>query len=347
MFDHPSHDRHEGVHMFSDQASGLRLIIAVHSTALGPAAGGCRMWDYQSGEAMLTDALRLSQGMSYKNAMADLPLGGGKAVIWGNSRSDKTPDLFKAFGRAVESLHGKYWTAEDVGINPEDLVYAAEETRFVAGLETGEAASGDPSPMTAKGVFLGLVETVKRAFGDDRLEGRTVAVQGVGHVGGDVCRRLAEAGAHLIITDVNQQTLQDVARDTGAKIVEPDEIYDVDADILSPCALGAVINPDTLERLKCKVIAGAANNQLVIPEMGELLRRKGILYAPDYVINGGGIINVAGEISGEYSRAWVEIKLGCLIETLGQVLDEALERGVPTNQVATRIAKSRIARAFS
>ena len=347
MFDHPSHDRHEGVHMFCDEKSGLRLIIAIHSTALGPAAGGCRMWDYESGEAMLTDALRLSQGMSYKNAMADLPLGGGKAVIWGNSRSEKSPDIFRAVGRAVDSLQGKYWTAEDVGLNPGDLEHVAEETRFVAGLETGEAASGDPSPVTAKGVFLGLMETVKRAFGDDRLEGRTVAVQGVGHVGGDVCRKLAKAGANLVITDINQQALREIARDTGAKIVEPDEIYDSDADIFSPCALGAVINPDTLERLKVKVVAGAANNQLVIPEMGELLRRKGILYAPDYVINGGGIINVAGEISGEYSRDWVEIKLSRLIETLGQVLDEALERGVPTNQVATRIAKSRIAEALS
>ncbi|MEE9380413.1 MAG: Glu/Leu/Phe/Val dehydrogenase [Hyphomonadaceae bacterium] len=347
MFDHPSFDRHEGVHLFCDEASGLKAIIAVHSTVRGPAAGGCRMWDYKTDEAMLTDALRLSQGMSYKNAVADLPLGGGKAVIWGNSRTDKTPELFRAFGRAVESLSGKYWTAEDVGLSPEDLAFSAEETRYVAGLEAGAAASGDPSPITAKGVYLGLLETAKRAFGNDDMNDRTVAVQGVGHVGGEVCRLLAKAGADLIITDVNQEALEAVQNDTGASIVTPDAIYDAQADIFSPCALGAVINPETLERLKAKVIAGAANNQLSTPEMGEHLRERGILYAPDYVINGGGIINVAAEISGEYSREWVEGKLSRLMETLGEILDEALTRDVPTNQVATRIAKARIAEAVS
>ena len=276
-----------------------------------------------------------------------LPLGGGKAVIWGNSRTDKTPELFRAFGRAVESLSGKYWTAEDVGLSPEDLAFSAEETRYVAGLEAGAAASGDPSPITAKGVYLGLLETAKRAFGNDDMNGRTVAVQGVGHVGGEVCRLLAKAGADLIITDVNQEALEAVQNDTGASIVTPDAIYDAQADIFSPCALGAVINPETLERLKAKVIAGAANNQLSTPEMGEHLRERGILYAPDYVINGGGIINVAAEISGEYSREWVEGKLSRLMETLGEILDEALTRDVPTNQVATRIAKARIAGAVS
>jgi leucine dehydrogenase len=345
MFDHPSFDAHEGVHMFHDADSGLKALIAVHSTARGPAAGGCRMWNYDSGEAMLKDALRLSQGMSYKNAMADIPLGGGKAVIWGNARTDKSPDLFRAFGRAVESLQGKYITAEDVGVSVSDMEIVREETAHVAGLDQGAAASGDPSPVTAKGVFLGLLETAKRALGTADLNGKTVAVQGIGHVGGYLCDHLAEAGATLVITDIDQATLQAVAKRTGAAIVAPDEIYDVTADIFAPCALGAVVNEQTLDRFKVKAIAGGANNQLIVPEMGELLRRKGILYAPDYVINGGGIINVAAEISGNYSRDWVETKLAKLVATLGNVLDEALTTETPTNVVADRIARERIAAA--
>lgn len=345
MFDHPSFDAHEGVHMFHDATSGLKAIIAVHSTARGPAAGGCRMWNYDSGEAMLKDTLRLSQGMSYKNAMADIPLGGGKAVIWGNARTDKSPELFRAFGRAVNSLQGKYITAEDVGVSVADMAIVREETPYVAGLDQGEAASGDPSPVTAKGVFLGLLETAKRAFGTSDLNGKTVAVQGVGHVGGHVCDYLAEAGAQLVITDIDQAALEAVSRRTGATIVEPNAIYDAEADIFAPCALGAVVNEQTLERLKVKAIAGAANNQLIVPEMGELLRRRGILYAPDYVINGGGIINVAAEISGNYSQEWVEAKLARLVQTLGEVLDEALANNTPTNEVADRIARERIAAA--
>ena len=345
MFDHPSYDAHEGVHMFQDAASGLRAIIAVHSTARGPAAGGCRMWNYGTGEAMLKDALRLSQGMSYKNAMADIPLGGGKSVIWGNARTDKSPELFRAFGRAVHSLQGQYTTAEDVGVSVADMAIVREETPYVAGLDQGDAASGDPSPVTAKGIYLGLLETAKRAFGNDDLTGRTVAVQGVGHVGGYLCDHLAGAGAKLVIADIDQAALEAVASRTGATIVEPDAIYDADADIFAPCALGAVVNEQTLERFRFKAIAGGANNQLVVPEMGELLRRKGILYAPDYVINGGGIINVAAEISGNYSRDWVDAKLVRLVETLGEVLDEALSTDTPTNEVADRIARERIAAA--
>lgn len=344
MFDHPSFDAHEGVHAFHDQKTGLRAIIAVHSTARGPAAGGCRMWNYNTSEEMMRDALRLSQGMSYKNAMADLPLGGGKAVIWGNSRTDKTPELFRAFGEAVESLQGKYWTAEDVGLSPADLAAAAEVTQYAAGLEKGEAASGDPSPVTAIGVYRGILECAKRAFGTDDLSGKTVGVQGVGNVGGGVCRHLAKAGANLVITDVNQDILKAIAGETGARIVAPDEIYDAPMDVFSPNALGATVNDDTLARLKAKVIAGGANNQFATPDMGEKVRRAGILYAPDYVINGGGIINVAGEISGNYSREWVETKLNRLMDTLGSLLDEALSTGVPTSQVADRIARERMGR---
>ncbi len=345
MFDHPSFDGHESVHAFHDGATGLKCVIAVHSTALGPAAGGCRMWNYTTGDAMLTDVLRLSQGMSYKNAMAGIPLGGGKAVIWGDPKSDKSPELFRAFGRAVESLQGRYYTAEDVGVDVADMAIVREETRFVAGLDEGAAASGDPSPVTAKGVYLGIREVARRLYGTDDLNGRTIAVQGVGSVGGYTCDHLAKAGAHLIITDIDQDALAAVAARTGARIVAPNDIYDAEADILSPNALGAIINEKTLARLKVKGIAGGANNQLVMPEMGEFLRRKGILYAPDYVINGGGIINVAAEISGSYSRDWVEATLARLIVTLGEVLDEAIVTSQPTNYVADRIARARIASA--
>ncbi len=342
MFDLASFDDHEGVHFFHDGDSGLRCVIAVHSTVLGPSAGGCRMWDYATGAEMVTDVLRLSQGMSYKNAMAGLELGGGKAVIWGNSKTDKSEALFRAFGRAVESLQGKYYTAEDVGIDTADIEIAAQETSYAAGLTSGGAASGDPSPITALGVFRGIKATAMRAFGTDDLNGRTVAVQGVGSVGGHVCQYLAEAGANLVVCDVDETALAVVSQRDSATIAAVNDIYDVEADIFSPNALGAIINPDTLKRLKVKVIAGGANNQLKTPEMGAMVRDAGILYAPDYVINGAGIINVAAEISGTYSREWVDAKMDILIETLGQVLDEALETGGATNIVADRIAKARI-----
>lgn len=301
------------------------------------------MWNYASSDAMLTDALRLSQGMSFKNAMAALPLGGGKSVIWGDPRKDKSEALFRAFGRAVDSLNGSYYTAEDVGIDTSDMAMVRRETRYVAGLDEGAAASGDPSPITARGVYLGIREVAKRLYGTGDLSKRTVAVQGVGSVGAHVCAYLARDGARLVISDIDQVALKDVSASTGATIVQPDDIYDAEADIFSPCALGAVINEKTLDRLRVKGVAGAANNQLIVPEMGEFLRRKGILYAPDYVINGGGIINVAAEISGNYSRDWVDGKLARLIETLGEVLDEALSTGQPANAVADRIARQRIA----
>ncbi|MEL6859008.1 MAG: Glu/Leu/Phe/Val dehydrogenase dimerization domain-containing protein [Pseudomonadota bacterium] len=345
MFDTSSFDTHEEVHFFSDADSGLRAIIAIHSTALGPSSGGTRMWDYATSADMVTDALRLSQGMSYKNAMASIPHGGGKAVIWGNSKTDKSDALFRAFGRAVESLQGRYWTAEDVGIDTADIEIAAQETRYAAGLTTGAAASGDPSPVTALGVFRGIQQTALRAFGSDDLHDKTVAVQGVGSVGGYACAHLADAGAKLYISDIDQEALEQVAKATGATIVAPDDIYDVDADIFSPNALGAIINDETLKRLKVKVIAGGANNQLKTPDMGEKVRNAGLLYAPDYVINGGGIINVAAEISGSYSRDWVDQKLDTLIDTLGSVLDDALAAGRPTNAIADDMARARIAAA--
>jgi len=344
MFDKAAFAGHESVHHFFDQKTGLRAIIAIHSTALGPAAGGCRMWNYATADDAFVDALRLSEGMSYKNAMADLPLGGGKAVIWGNSKTDKTPELFRALGRAIATLNGKYWSAEDVGVSVHDMAHAAEETKYVAGLPTGKAASGDPSPVTARGVFMGIKAAALRAFGTDDLSGRHVAVQGVGHVGAYVCGHLAKAGAKLTITDVNKEALATVAKETGASIVAPGDIYDVAADIFSPNALGAIINPETLPRLKVKVIAGGANNQLSTPDMGEKVKERGILYAPDYVINGGGIINVAAEISGVYDPAWVDGKVTRLVATLGEVLDQAQREGKATNRVADAIARQRIGR---
>lgn len=344
MFDHPSYDQHEGIHAFHDETSGLKCLIAIHSTALGPAAGGCRMWDYASSDAMLTDVLRLSQGMSYKNAMAGIPHGGGKAVIWGDPKTQKSDALFRAFGQKVHSLQGKYYSAIDVGITVQDVEIIAQETPFVAGVPTTRSpiAGGSPSPITAIGVFKGIKATLARVFGTDDLNGRTIAVQGIGSVGGAVCQYLAEEGANLILTDIDVDAVADLAKHLGAKAVSPEEIYKVEADLFSPNALGGVINPDTIKTLKVKAIAGGANNQLLTPDMGTALSDAGILYAPDYVINGGGIINVASEISGSYSRDWVLGKVDKMVETLGNVLDEALSKGLPTHQVADEMARARI-----
>ena len=349
LFDSPDFEGHEGVHAFFDEKTGLKSIIAIHSTARGPAAGGCRMWDYASSEAAVTDALRLSRGMSYKNAMADLDFGGGKAVILGDSRSQKSPALFEAFGRAVDSLGGRYWTAEDVGVSPADLESARKTTRYVAGLEGHAAASGDPSPVTAEGVFRGVRLCVERALNRD-LRGVRVAIQGVGHVGAYLAQKLHAAGAVLIIADVNQQALQEVAAATGATIVPTDAIFDVEADVFAPCALGAAISATTLPRLKVKVIAGGANNQLADAKIGQAVFERGILYAPDYVINGGGIINVAAEIRGlesgsAFDPEWVAAKLDRLALTLGEVLAQSAAEKRPANLVADQIARARIAAA--
>jgi len=349
LFDSPDFENHEGVHAFCDEKSGLRTIIAVHSTARGPAAGGCRMWPYASAEAALTDALRLSLAMSRKNAMADIPLGGGKSVIIGDSRGQKTPALFEAFGRAVDSLGGQYWTAEDVGVSPADLTHARRATRYVAGLEGHAAASGDPSPVTAEGVFRGLRLCVERAYGRD-LKGVTVAIQGVGHVGGYLADKLHAAGARLIITDVNETALAEVAARTGAAIVPPDAILDVEAEVFAPCALGGAVTLAALDRLKGRVIAGAANNQLASSEVGRALFERGLLYAPDYVINGGGIINVAAEIlaleaGASFDPAWVEGKLARLMVTLSEVLDRSVREARPAHEVADEMARARIASA--
>jgi leucine dehydrogenase len=347
LFDSPAFEDHEGVHAFYDPKSGLKCVIAIHSTALGPAAGGCRMWAYPDAQAALDDALRLSRAMSYKNAVAGIGLGGGKAVIIGDSGRDRTPALFEAFGEAVEALCGRYWAAEDVGVTPADLAHAHRKSRYVAGLDGHPAASGDPSPVTADGVFRGIQLCVRRALGRD-LDGVTVALQGVGHVGGFLADRLAAAGAKLILTDVNERLLAEVAARTGARTVAPGAIFDVEAEVFAPCALGGAISAETLPRLKARVVAGGANNQLADAEAGRALFAHGILYAPDFVINGGGIINVAGEIRAlaadeAFDPAWVEAKLADLMVTLESVLDRSEQERRPANEVAIEIARARIA----
>jgi leucine dehydrogenase len=349
LFDSPAFEGHESVQAFYDEKTGLKAIIAVHSTARGPAAGGCRMWPYESAAVALEDVLRLSRAMSYKNAMADLELGGGKSVIIGDSRTGKTPELFEAFGRAVEAVGGRYWTAEDVGTSPADLMHAGRTTRYVAGLEGRAAASGDPSPVTAEGVFRGLKLAARRVFGGD-VSGLTVAIQGVGHVGRILAEKLHAAGARLILTDVNPEALRQVAEATGAQVTAPDAIFEAEADIFAPCALGGAINAQTLPRLKVRAVAGGANNQLAAPQIGQALFERGILYAPDYVINGGGIINVASEIHGlqhdaAFDPCWVEGKLERLMLTLDEVFQCSADQKRPTHVIADEMARRRIAEA--
>lgn len=336
---------HEQVVYLHDKETGLKAFIAVHDTSLGPSAGGCRMWPYDSEMDALNDVLRLSRGMSHKNAIAGLKLGGGKAVIIGNSRTDKSETLFRAFGRMVHSLGGKYISAEDVGISVEDMEIVAEETPYVAGLNKGEHASGDPSPYTATGVFLGIKAAVKHKLAKGSLDGLTVAVQGVGHVGYYLCRHLHEAGAKLLVSDINQDALDRVVEEFGAEIIPLDEIISVEADIFSPCALGAVINDETIDLIKARIIAGAANNQLARDDHGQALMDRGILYAPDYVINAGGIINVAAETRGAYDEDWVNAKVDNIYQTLKTIYERSDSENRPTNRIADELAREIIEKA--
>lgn len=344
VFDNAAFDDHEDVHFFTDPASSLCAIIAIHSTALGPSAGGVRFWAYESSDTALTDALRLSRGMSYKSAIAGLPLGGGKAVVIKPAAPYNREKLFLTFGRAVERLGGRYITAEDVGMTVADMDTIGQVTSHVAGRSGGKAASGDPSPKTADGVFLAIKIAVKRKLGRSDLQGLRVAVQGLGHVGFKTCKHLHAAGAKLIVTDIDQNLLQNAEAVFGARVVSPDAIYDQDADVFSPCALGATLNAATLPRLKVKVIAGAANNQLADESIGVELMRRSILYTPDYVANGGGIINVAGEVSGAYDERWVDAKVAGLGATLTEIFDRSEREGRPPSAIADQIAKERIGR---
>jgi leucine dehydrogenase len=341
FFDLVDFDDHEQVVFCSDQSTGLKAIIAVHSTALGPGAGGCRFWDYDNDEQALTDVLRLSKGMTYKNAMAGLKLGGGKAVIIGNPKELKSTALFEAYGRAVNNIGGRYYTAEDVNITTSDMAIVNGQTEFVAGLD---GKSGNPAPFTALGTFLGIKAAVKFKLGKDDLSGLKVAVQGLGSVGYDLCAKLHAAGASLIVTDINQEALDKAASEFGATIVSLDDIYHQEVDVFSPCALGASVNDNTIDLFKASIIAGCANNQLASAKHDQLLKDRGILYAPDYVINAGGIINVALEI---YPEPYCEKEATKLVEniyhTLMNIFNKAANEDKPTGIVADEMAREIIA----
>jgi len=330
---------HEQVLFCNDAKTGLKAIIAVHNTVLGPALGGTRMWMYENEADALKDVLRLSRGMTYKNSISGLDLGGGKAVIIGDSRSMKSEALFRRFGQFVNGLAGKYITAEDVGISPDDMVHVSKETNYVVGLP---GKSGDPSPVTAYGVYMGMKACVKMQFGSDSLAGKTIAVQGVGHVGQYLVKHIAAEGATIYITDIHEETLRNVANTYGATVVSPNEIYDVPMDIYAPCALGATVNDDTLNRLKCSIISGAANNQLADEQKhGHAVMEKGILYAPDYAINAGGVINCFSEVSG-LSLDWSHKKAEEIYQTIHQILERSRSEHIPTYQIANRMAEERI-----
>jgi len=330
----PSFDNHEDVVFVGGEAQGFAGIIAIHSTAIGPAAGGCRIWDYDSAGDALTDALRLSRGMTYKNAMADLPLGGGKAVIY-RINTDRV-EAFRAFGAAVEKLGGKYITAEDVGASVADMRAIAGATSYVAGLpkEAGQAG-GDPSPMTALGVFV----SIKALLGGS-VQGRTITVQGVGNVGFNLCRLLSEEGAKLVVSDVNKANLQR-AEALGVEIAPVDQIHAVKADLFSPCALGAGLNPQTIPELGAPIVCGAANNQLATEADGQRLIERGITYAPDYVVNAGGIINVSAEYLGEAADV-VEARVRAIAPRVLRVLDIAKSEGITPQAAADRIVREKL-----
>lgn len=331
---------HEQLLFCNDNATGLKAIIAVHNTVLGPALGGTRMWAYNNEMEALTDVLRLSRGMTYKNSISGLNLGGGKAVIIGDARTMKSEALMRRFGKFVNSLAGKYITAEDVGIGTADMVYVNMETNHVVGLP---GKSGDPSPVTAHGVYVGMKACAKEQFGSDSLTGKKIAVQGVGHVGEYLVAALAKENAEIYITDIHEPSLKRVAEKYGAHIVGLNDIYDVDMDIYAPCALGATVNDDTLSRLKCSIIAGAANNQLQVEDVhGRLVMEKGIIYAPDFALNAGGVINCYSEVKG-LSAEWAMSKAEEIYQTIGNIVKRSKEENVPTYQIANKMAEERIA----
>ncbi len=345
VWDLPDFDAHEGVHFFSDPVSGLRAVIAIHSTHLGPAAGGTRFWHYADSNDAVTDALRLSRGMSFKNAMAGLPVGGGKGVILADAARTKTPAMLAAFGRAIETLGGRYITAEDVGMGEADLVAIGKETRHVSGLPVGEGlAGGDPGPSTAMGVFLGVKAAIRQALGKDSANGVHVAIQGVGSVGGGLARLLAAEGAKLTLADVDQARAAKLAADLGGSVVDAAAILSVEADVVSPCALGAVLTAESIAKLNTPVVAGGANNQLATPEDGDRLHARGILYAPDYVINAGGIINVTLEYLGQGDRAEVQERLKLIPGRLETIWAESASTGETAARVADRMAMALIGR---
>lgn len=338
---------HEQVVFCSDDKSGLKAIIAIHNSNLGPALGGCRMWPYASEEEAVRDVLRLSRGMTYKSALANLKLGGGKSVVIGNPRTQKTPQLLEALARAVERVNGRYIAAEDSGTSVADIKYMAQFTKHVAGIvdkptDTG-MRSGDPSPATAYGTFVGIKAAVKQKLGRNHLDGLKVAVQGIGNVGFDLAKQLHEAGARLWVADIHQEQLERARAELGATVVAADQIYGLDVDVFAPCALGAILNDQTIPQLKAKIVAGASNNQLAEARHGVALMERGILYAPDYVINAGGIIDVYHERIG-FDRAALIKHIDGIYDNLLEIFERAAKEERPTGEVADVIAEERFKR---
>ncbi len=344
VFEAEDFDNHEVVHFVNDKKTGLKAIIALHSTHLGPAGGGIRMQPYEDSSAALKDVLRLSKGMSYKNALAGIELGGGKSVIIGNPKTDKSPELFHAFGQAIADLGGKYIAAEDVGTTLKDMEYISQKTKYVFGRDPKDGFGGDPSPMTAYGVFLSLKESVKHKLGATDLKGIKVAVQGAGAVGKNLIKQLTEAGAKVCFTDVDVDRIAAVQNEFGAEFVELDNIISADVDVFAPCALGAILNDTTIPQLKAKVVCGAANNQLAKDVHGVKLVERDILYAPDYVANAAGIINVFYEIDGQYDIKKVMAHIEKIPHTLSEIFKVADKNGQSTALVADEMAKNKIGR---
>lgn len=344
VFEARDFDHHEAVAFFDHKESGLKAIIAVHSTALGPACGGTRMYPYAGSDAALTDALRLSRGMSYKSAMADLPLGGGKAVILGDPATDKSEARFLAFGEAINTLGGRYITAMDVGVGPKDMPIIARATQHIAGYDQPGKTGGDSGPMTTLGVFVGLKAAVKHRLGLDSTKGLTIAIQGLGKVGMGLAESLHKEGAKLLVADVNAEAVKHAVGRFGATAMDSRAIVTAECDVFSPNALGAILNDVTVPKLKARVVAGAANNQLDRDEHGDMLKAAGVLYAPDYVINAGGIIRVAGQIF-DWSDGEIEKRTLAIAATLTAIFRRAELEGRTTNLVADRMAEERIAKA--
>jgi len=343
VFGQLSFNDHEQIVFCQDKDTGLKAIIGVHNTILGPALGGTRMYDYNTEWEALNDVLRLSRGMTYKAAITGLNLGGGKAVIIGNPRTDKTPELMKRFGKFVNTLGGKYYTAEDVGMETSDMDTVREVTPYVTGISESKGGAGNPSPVTAYGVYMGMKASAKFTYGNDSLEGKKVLVEGIGHVGEELVRLISEEGANVVMTDINEERLEIVHEKYGATIYRGVDFYGEAADIYAPCALGATVNNETIAKLKAKIIAGAANNQLANENIhGLALQEKEIVYAPDFLINAGGIINVYAEIEG-YGRDQIKEKTENIYNTTLDILHKAKATGLTTNESALSIAEERIA----
>ncbi|NOX95363.1 MAG: Glu/Leu/Phe/Val dehydrogenase [Alphaproteobacteria bacterium] len=334
---------------FTDDEAGLEALISIHDATIGPGCGGCRVFPYESFEAGLEDVKNLSRGMTYKNALGGIPFGGGKAVIFADPRKDKTPEMLRAFGRAVESLHGAYYTAEDSGITDADMAIIRKETKYSAGAhktnDAGEQIGGNPSPMTARGVWVGVKAAALKKFGDASLKGKSVSILGVGAVGMELARLIHEEGGTLVVADVNDKATTEARERFGASVVSPEDAAAADVDIFAPCALGGAINEGTIDRLKAKVVAGAANNQLKTPDMDEALKARGILYAPDYVINAAGVISVGLEILGTWTKEEMTRRTNKIGDTLAEIFKRAEAEDSPTGAIADKMALEVIAQA--